>query len=551
MTLERLSVTFLGITAACIGITASTDAADRGERTNRCEKAFPPASCLAVRAVTQAAAKPPQSANQGTESPETRTARAPAPTILAQADTSGPPPAEDLPTSREELFGIEPEVPATQDKATDKPGNELPVSRDELFGVEPAPKAEATPKKSPVRVRGFVQAEPTYTYASPDHWSRGVVRTQVEALGQLSSTLKWKASLRLDVDPVYAFSDFYNDAVKRNQRSDLLVRETYLDWSAGNWDFRLGRQNIIWGEVVGLFFADVVSARDLRDFILPDFEILRIPQWAARAEYFWKDSHLELAWIPYPSYDNIGQPGAEFYPIPSLNIPGVNTVFAGEERPGTGIDKGNYGLRLSTLRAGWDLAGFYYRSQSASPTFYRDITLGLTPTATFTPKHDRIWQAGGTLTKDFRSFVFKLETIYTSGKGYETTSLTDPDGVVKQNTLEYIASADFTLPRDIRLNLQGFQRYYLDHDPSIVWDDVENGVSLLLSGKINARVEPSLLIIQSLNRDDRLARLKVNWYWRPNLRLAAGWDIFHGPPTGFFGRYDDRDRVYGEIRYTF
>ena len=107
------------------------------------------------------------------------------------------------------------------------------------------------------------------------------------------------------------------------------------------------------------------------------------------------------------------------------------------------------------------------------------------------------------------------------------------------------------LPRDIRLNVQGFQRYYFDHDPSIVWDDVENGVSLLLSGKINARLEPSLLVIQSLNRDDRLARLKVNWYWRPNLRLAAGWDIFHGPPTGFFGRYDDRDRVYLEARYTF
>jgi len=49
--------------------------------------------------------------------------------------------------------------------------------------------------------------------------------------------------------------------------------------------FRLGRQHIVWGEMVGLFFADVVSAKDMRQFILPDFDMIRIPQWAARAEF--------------------------------------------------------------------------------------------------------------------------------------------------------------------------------------------------------------------------------------------------------------------------
>jgi hypothetical protein len=66
--------------------------------------------------------------------------------------------------------------------------------------------------------------------------------------------------------------------------------------------------------MVGLFFADVVSARDMREFILPEFDQMRIPQWAARAEYFADDYHAELLWIPVASYDNIGKPGAEFYP---------------------------------------------------------------------------------------------------------------------------------------------------------------------------------------------------------------------------------------------
>jgi hypothetical protein len=121
-----------------------------------------------------------------------------------------------------------------------------------------------------------------------------------------------KASLRLDVDP---FITRPTSIPNRCRRISVWSSwcETYLDLSLPrSWELRLGRQHVVWGEVVGLFFADVVSARDLRDFILPDFEILRIPQWAARAEWFGADTHFELLWIPFPSYDDIGKQGAEF-----------------------------------------------------------------------------------------------------------------------------------------------------------------------------------------------------------------------------------------------
>ena len=34
-------------------------------------------------------------------------------------------------------------------------------------------------------------------------------------------------------------------------------------------------------------------------------------------------------------------------------------------------------------------------------------------------------------------------------------------------------------------------------------------------------------------------------------RLAIGVDIFEGPADGLFGFYDDKDRVYTEVRYSF
>ena len=430
-----------------------------------------------------------------------------------------------------------------------------PLSRDELFGL---PKAESPGKQQtkpkPLEWHGHVENYTAYDYSDPKHWSRGVIRTQIGTEGGasgLGSGLKWKITARLDVDPVYAESDFYPPAVRKDQRADLSLRETYIDTTAGNFDLRLGKQNIVWGEMVGLFFADVVSARDMRDFILPDFETIRIPQWAARAEYFGDKSHLELIWLPYPSVDDIGKPGAEFYPLQAPPPPGFSQQFNNEVRPARGVRNSNYGVRASTLQNGWDLSAFYYRSTDVTPTFYREITLLPTPTLIYTPRHDRIWQAGGTLAKAFASTVAKAEVVYTSGRSYNVTRLTEPTGVVPQDTLDYVLGLDFTLPGETRLNIQYFERDFFQHDPDLLYDRREGGVSVLLSGRPGAKVQPELFIVQSVNRRDRMVRASLSLIPATNWLLTTGVVAFTGPPTGFFGRFNRDDRIYFDLRRDF
>lgn len=446
-------------------------------------------------------------------------------------------------TSRDELFGL----PARESASGEKPAA---TSRDELFGL-PAREQASAPSAKPVEWRGFVQNTTAYDYREPRHWSRAVVRTQLGAQGG-GGNLKWKASARLDVDPVYFNSGFYPEAVRRDQRADFMLRETYLDTSLGSLQLRLGKQHIVWGEMVGLFFADVVSARDQRDFILPDFDIMRIPQWAARIEHFGENSHAELIWLPYPEIDDIGKPGAEFYPFRLPAPAGFSQQFGNDVDPARNLKNSNFGLRASTLRSGWDLSVFYYRSTDVNPTFYREVALAPAPTLVFTPRHDRIWQTGGTVGKDFGAFVGKAEVIYTAGRKYNVTRLTDPDGVVPQKTLDYVVGLDFTLARETRLNVQYFERIFFHHDPDLLLQEQrEGGMTFLLSSKIAGSFTPELLIIQSLNRNDRLVRGKLGWSASQNWRFLLGVDVFTGPLTGFFGRFDDRDRAYVEARYDF
>jgi hypothetical protein len=427
-----------------------------------------------------------------------------------------------------------------------------PKNLDDLFGLDdkkPAAPSETKQAKpaapeTGLPLHGFVQFEAAYTAPEPEHWSKLRTRAEVGSKGVLGDDVKWVANVRLDYDAVFSVEDdFYPSTVADDQRFEASIRETYLDIGAGDWDFRLGRQHVVWGEMIGLFFADVVSARDLREFILPEFDAMRIPQWSARAEYFKDDFHAELLWIPIASYDDIGKPGAEFYPLP-----GSLTILK-EDKPDRTLDHTNYGLRLSTLKQGWDISGFYYGSMDREPTFYRQCDL---TTCAYQARHDRIDQWGGTLAKDFGSVVLKAEAVYTDGRSFAVPyDLTDADGVVEQDFLDWAIGLDFTLPADIRFNAQFFQRAYFDHDARIVPDQHENGYSLYLNTKLSDRLEAEVTWIASLNRTDWLLRPKLAWDFVRDWRLLLGADVFQGEPSGIFGYYDGNDRVYAEVRYSF
>ena len=425
---------------------------------------------------------------------------------------------------------------------------DAPSSRDALFN-DPA-----VPPKGPQAAAGwtgYIQGEVARQYKDPEHWSKARLRGEASRQGQFNENVKWKISGRADYDAVYDFSGFYPPDVKRDQRYEFTLRENYLDVSAGNLEVRLGRQHVVWGEMVGLFVADVVSARDLREFILPEpeLEMLRIPQWAARAEYFMNDVKAELLWIPLPSFNNIGKPGADFFPYP---IPGPGgSVFTSEQIPTRKLSNTNYGARLSALKSGWDMSGFYYHSVDVDPTFYRTVIPAPAPVFSYEARHDTIDQFGGTVAKDIGAVVLKAEGVYTNGRQFNVTRISQPNGLVAQNTVDYAIGLDMNVLTDKRLNLQFFQRIYIDHDPDTLQRKYVSGASVLLEGKIAANWEGRVLFAHGLNDNDLLFRTRLTWLFAKNWRLQAGLDIFGGPPTGVFGRFNNNDRVYTEVRYSF
>lgn len=486
-----------------------------------------------------------------------------APEKEAVVSPAAKPAPEILPLTKDTLFAepvgekreaVNKPVETGPEAAT--PGPEVPASKDALFDLADAPppaeprapaSANATPAQASGPLRGFIQTELSRTYASPAHWSKAMGRLELGTQGKFDGGAKWKLSGRVDYNAAYDWGDHYQSQVRHDQRTDFQIRETYVDFSAGTWDWRVGRQHVVWGEMVGMFLADVVSAKDMREFILQDFHVMRIPQWAARAEYFGDDFHAELLWIPFPSYDEIGKPadftkpgfGGDFYAYPP--VPGV-PVFLPEDKPSTSLEHTNLGARISRLQDGWDLSGFVYTSMNAQASYH------LVAPNTYRPRHDRIWQAGGSLAKDLGPMVLKAEAVYTRGR---RLNLTTTGEAVKQPMLDWAIGLDFNPDVDTRLNVQFFQSRIFDHEAAVLPDAVENGASLYVTRELSHNWRAELLWMRSLNRTDWMVRPKMVWGFQPNWKLSFGVDIFSGPPTGFFGQFDQQDRAYAEIRYDF
>jgi uncharacterized protein DUF1302 len=382
------------------------------------------------------------------------------------------------------------------------------------------------------------------TYSEPEHWSKMRVRLEGGGSGDIAPSVRGKFSLRADADFAQQMEkDIYSTAVRKDQSNDLLIREAYIDISRGDWDYRLGRQQVVWGEMVGAFIADVVSARDLREFFLPELEAMRIAQWAARAEYYSRDFHAEFLWVPFPSIDDIGKPGAEFYPF---DVPRGVRILS-ERKPSLRPANMNWGTRASLLKNGWDLSAFYYRSTDVKATLY---PVGL---AAFEPRHDPIRQIGGTLSKDMgESFVFRAEVVHTHGRKF-TLFPADPleqPGIKPSDILNYAIGLDFA-EGDSRLNLQLFAQTVLDHDSRMGGEPTEPFMGILANHKLRENLEAEIQVFSGFNRTDYMFRPKLVWRFAPAWRTQTGLDVFGGDSSGVFGRFDSRDRIYVDVRRDF
>ncbi|MBD3240623.1 MAG: hypothetical protein GF331_08575, partial [Chitinivibrionales bacterium] len=101
---------------------------------------------------------------------------------------------------------------------------------------------------------------------------------------------------------------------------ELGLREAYLDIALQSFDFRIGKQQIIWGKGEGVFITDIVSPKDMREFLLPDFEEIRIGVTALRADYYLGMNTFELVLVPVFTPTRLPEPDSPWRITPEFPV---------------------------------------------------------------------------------------------------------------------------------------------------------------------------------------------------------------------------------------
>jgi len=103
-----------------------------------------------------------------------------------------------------------------------------------------------------------------------------------------------------------------------------------------------------------------------------------------------------------------------------------------------------------------------------------------------------------------------------------------------------------------RISPQFFIRH-LEKRAQIALEDKNAGfVSLMVSTDyLNEKLKPEVIALLNWSDGSSMIRPKVAYEFSDQITARLGVDLFTGNNTAFFGQFDQNDRVYSEVEYTF
>ena len=172
------------------------------------------------------------------------------------------------------------------------------------------------------------------------------------------------------------------------------LREAYVGFFTAIADFRIGQQRIAWGNSDAFTPNEVINPRDLRDPILAETEVFRLPVLAARADIAMGFADLQLVAAPFFVPDRVDAYGTNWAFIQPSAPPPLRGLFArlagaidpslqGDLQPllrqtrlpAYDLSGASAGTKLSWTTGSLDVAHYYHYGYTYAPALTIDPTL--------------------------------------------------------------------------------------------------------------------------------------------------------------------------------
>lgn len=378
----------------------------------------------------------------------------------------------------------------------------------------------------------------------------GFVRTYLGTLtdqdGEYSvvqNTFDWKldygkGDVVLYVNPVFNYNAL-------NDHLDITLRQTYVDIYFDNFDLRIGKQQIIWGKADGVFITDVISPRDLSEFILPDFEEIRIGTNAVKFDYYLGNSTFEAVWIPTFQPTITPRKGSIWYNMP--DFPMFIVYDYHNYDVGNKLSESEIALKYSYLGSAIDFELMAAYMWDDNPTMH--IIVQPDTTILIKPEYHRLPLAGASFSKAVGGAVVRGEGAYYFDKRFSAGDFT-VNGIKEKDYAHYLIGYDHNW-FGMNVSFQFIQEYIMDYEEDIRNDEFSNTITfLVMEDLLRETLRLEFFIYYGINNEDALLRPKIVYDFADGFEVQLGANIFVGE-EGNFGQYDENDMLFMKVRYDF
>lgn len=337
---------------------------------------------------------------------------------------------------------------------------------------------------------------------------------------------------------------------------DFRMREIYLDLYFKSVDLRIGKQQVVWGKADGVFITDIVSPLNLSEFLLPDFDEIRIGVYAAKLDYYFGNNTIEAIWVPVYAGNELPIPGSIWYKPPEFPAPAVFDYSKENIKPT--LDNSEAYLKFSSTSSAidFDLIGAYTWDQTPSmhiKKVFEPDSLGnpVLSELLVTPEHHRLGIAGGSFSSTIKNFVIRGEGAWVDGKYFQTADPMATDALSQNNYLHYVVGLDYGIG-NLKLSTQFIQKIILDYNDYLLEDEYQNMMTFLAHyDALRETLHLEFFSYVGLDHPNALLRPKVTYDFSDSFSILLGSNIFMGDTDGMFGRYDNNSMLYTKIKYNF
>ncbi len=341
----------------------------------------------------------------------------------------------------------------------------------ELSGFDEADTIELTPadstateveEPSPYTIRGHWLNAAAWNLA---HTAPTAGRPDYRGLSKLSSKLWLEAERPLDggwklhmdgylrhdlAYDIHSKSD-YPQAVLDRYQQDTEIGELWVRGALHpDFDLKVGRQIVVWGQSDYLRVNDTLNPIDLREPGLGEIETLRRPLGMVRGDYYRGPWSITLLAIP-EQRPNLTAPCGGEYAITGARTEAECAALAkAEQSPEDGVEQMEWGISAMGRFSGWDLSLYGARINHDQPWLDGGTTY----------RYSRVNQLGAAVNIADGGWLWKGEVAWFDGLNYAATE--------DHSRLDLLVGGEYRGIDDVTLSLEVLRREIGDYRSALI-----------------------------------------------------------------------------------